>query len=29
MLSTLKLSPLTPIGKEEEKKLNQIITYLM
>lgn len=29
MLSSLKLNTLTFIGREEEKKLNQIIAYLM
>ena len=29
MLSTLRLNTITYIGREEEKKLNQIITYLM
>lgn len=29
MFSSLKLNTLTYIGREEEKKLNQIITYLM
>ena len=29
MLSSLKLNTITYIGREEEKKLTQIITYLM
>ena len=29
MLSSLRLTSLTYIGREEEKKLHQIITYLM
>lgn len=29
MFSSLKLNSLTFIGREEEKKLNQIISYLM
>jgi hypothetical protein len=29
MLSTLKLTTLTYIGRDEEKKLSQILTYLM